>query len=346
MDAVGREHLRLQDVPKPRPTGNEVLVRVAAVALNYRDKMVTDSGRGLPLTFPFTPGSDLAGSVVAVGDTVDRFTVGDDVISTITPDWIDGPRPGDARSPWYRTLGGFYPGVLAEYVALPQEWFVRAPSTLDPAAASTLVTAGLTAWFGLVERGGLRSGETVLIEGTGGVGLFGLQIAKAHGARVIVSGSAEKLAVAADLGADHVVDRRRDDWIEEMWRLTADRGVDHVLELVGGPHLEAAARVAAVGGRIYQIGAVGGWTVETAVEPLLFKDITIHGIGTGHRRALEDLVVFVDNVGLKPVIDQRYGFEELPSALHHVERGPIGKVVVVFKDEVVFEDEVGVPAVR
>lgn len=328
MDGVGREHLRLRDVSIPPPAAHEVLVRVAAVALNHRDKMVIDSGRGLPLEFPFTPGSDMAGTVVTVGEAVTRVRTGDRVLSTITPDWIDGPRPGDARHLWYRTLGGFYPGVLAEYVVLPEEWVVRAPTTLDAGEATTLVTAGLTAWFGLVERGGVRSGDTVLVEGTGGVALFGLQIAKAHGATVIVSGRIENRARVEELGADHVIDRTRDDWAEELWRITADRGVDHVLEVVGGAHLNAAAQVAGVGARIYLIGAVGGWTVETAVEPLLFKDITIHGIGTGHRRALEDLVSFVDDAHLRPVIDRKYDFEDLAAALDHLDRGPFGKVVV------------------
>ncbi|MDT0440847.1 alcohol dehydrogenase catalytic domain-containing protein, partial [Streptomyces doudnae] len=145
------------------------------------------------MEFPFTPGSDLAGTVVAVGDSVTRFAVDDQVISVFTPDWIDGARAGDARTPSYWTLGGFYPGVLAECVVLPQDWVVRAPRTLSPAEASTLPVAGLTAWFALVERGHVRAGEVVLVEGTGGVALFGLQIAKMHGAEVIVSGSADKL---------------------------------------------------------------------------------------------------------------------------------------------------------
>lgn len=183
MDAIGRGHLALRDVRVPAPGRHEVLVKVAAVALNHRDKMVIETGRGLAIDFPFTPGSDLAGTVTAVGEDAGRFTVGERVISAVTPDWIDGLRPGNARTPSYRTLGGHYPGVLAEYVAFPQYWFIRAPATLGPAAASTLPCAGLTAWFALVERGHLRPGQTVLVEGTGGVALFGLQIARAHGAK-------------------------------------------------------------------------------------------------------------------------------------------------------------------
>lgn len=121
MDGIGRERLRLRDAAVPTPTVGEVLIRVEAVALNYRDKMVVESGRGLPLRFPFTPGSDLGGTVVACGEGVSRFADGDAVISTYTSDWIDGLRPGDARTPAYRTLGGHYPGVLSEYVVLPQD---------------------------------------------------------------------------------------------------------------------------------------------------------------------------------------------------------------------------------
>jgi NADPH:quinone reductase-like Zn-dependent oxidoreductase len=328
MDDIGRAALALREAPVPEPRAGEVVVRVAAVALNYRDKMVIESGRGLPLVFPFTPGSDLAGTVVAVGDDVTRFQRGDEVISTFTPDWRDGRRGGDARTPSYRTLGGYYPGVLSEYVAFEQDWFVRAPGTLAAAEAATLPCAGLTAWFALVERGGVQAGDVVLVEGTGGVSLFGVQIAKAHGAEVIVSGSAGKREQAVALGADHFVDRRDDGWAEAILQLTGDHGADHILEIVGGAHLGEAVAVAAVGGHIHQIGALAGFEATTPVMPLMLKDVTIHGIGTGHRRALEDLVAAVDRTGLRPVVDTVYPLAELPAALDHLERGPFGKIVV------------------
>lgn len=258
MDGIGRDALQLREVDTPQPGPDEVLIKVAAASLNHRDKMVIETGRGLPLEFPFTPGSDLAGTVVAAGDSVTRFAAGDEVISVFTPDWLDGARADDARTPSCWTLGGFYPGVLAEYVALPQDWVVRAPRTLSPAEASTLPVAGLTAWFGLVERGHVRAGDVVLVEGTGGVALFGVQIAKMHGAEVIVSGSADKLERVAQLGADHVVDQRSSDWAETILAITGDRGVDHVLELVGGAHLGKAAQVVAVGGHIHLIGRSTG----------------------------------------------------------------------------------------
>ncbi|MCW0403806.1 L-threonine 3-dehydrogenase [Xanthomonas sacchari] len=329
MHGFGRDQLALTQAGIPTPQAGEVLVKVSAVALNYRDTLVIEDGMGLSLAFPFTPGSDLAGTVHALGPGATRFAVGERVISTFFPGWIDGAPQGDARVPLYRSLGGSHPGVLAEYVAFPQDWFVRAPATLDDAQASTLPCAGLTAWFALVENGRLRAGQTVLIEGTGGVALFGLQIAKAHGAQaIVISGNADKLERARRLGADHGIDRSAQDWTEAVLRLTDDRGVDQILELVGGAHLGKAVQAAAVGGQIHQIGVLEGFEVTAPVGPLMLKQLTIHGIGVGHRRALEDLVVAVDRLGLEPVIDARYSFAELPDALDNLERGAFGKVVI------------------
>jgi NADPH:quinone reductase-like Zn-dependent oxidoreductase len=328
IDAIGREHLRLRDVPLPSPRLGEVLVRAEAVGLNYRDKMVIESGRGLPLRFPFTPASDLAGEIVELGEGASRFAIGDRVISTATPDWIDELRPGTARTPAYKTLGGYYPGVLAEYVVMPEEWLVHAPATLDAVQASTLPVAGLTAWFGLVERGGLRAGDTVLIPSTGGVALFGLQIAKAHGAEVIVCGKPENEARARQVGADQFIDAGCEDWMEQVYQLTSDRGADIVLEVIGGAHLGQSVEVTAVGGKVCQIGALDGFDFSASAMPLMLKDVTIHGIGTGSRTALERLVRAVDRAGIKPVIDSVYPLSELPAALDHLDRGPFGKIVV------------------
>lgn len=329
MDAIGRDRLKLNLVPQPSPAPGEVLVKVAAVSLNYRDKLMIETGMGLKLAFPFTPGSDLAGEVVALGADARRFAIGDRVISTFVPNWIDGRRPGAARPLPYETLGGFYPGVLAEYVAFPEDWFVRAPTTLDDAAASALPCAGLTAWFALIEAGRVRAGETVLIEGTGGVAIFGLQIAKAHGAETfVVSGGADKLERAKALGADHLIDRSKEDWVEAALRLTGERGIDHILEIVGGPHLGRALQAAAVGGQIAQIGVLEGFDIAASAGPLMLKHLTIHGISVGHRRGLEDFVAAVDHLGLKPVVDRRYPLAELPAALDALNDGPFGKIVV------------------
>lgn len=329
MDGHGYDKLALREVPIPEPKAGELLVKVGAVSLNYRDKLVIEGGMNLPLAFPFTPGSDLAGTVEAVGSDVTRFVAGDRVISTFAPGWIDGAPLGNGRVPPYKTLGGIYPGVLAQYVSFPQDWFAGAPVTLDDTEASTLPCAGLTAWFALVEKGKLQPGEIVLVEGTGGVALFGLQIAKAHGAQVIVvSGSAEKLERTKALGADHGIDRSVEDWVEAAYQITGDHGADHILELAGGPHLGKAVQAAAIDGRIYQIGVLEGFEVAAPAGPLMLKNLTVQGIGVGHRRALEDLVAAVDRTGIKPVIDRRYPLAELPAALNHLDRGAFGKIVI------------------
>lgn len=329
MDALGRNTLTLRETDIPVAGRGEVLVRVGAVSLNYRDKLVIETGMGLPLRFPFIPASDLAGAVVALGRGASRFAVGDKVISTFAPGWIDGLSKGTARVPPYATLGGHYPGVFAEYVAFPEDWFVRAPDTLDDAEASTLPVAGLTAWFALVEKGEVKPGETVLVQGTGGVALFGLQIAKAYGANVIVtSGSPDKFQRVRDIGASHIIDRNGGDWVEEVYRLTADRGVDHILEIAGGSNLGRSVEAVAIQGRISVIGVLEGFSFSGAAGPLLLKSPTIQGISVGHRRALEDFVRAIDQIGLKPVIDKRYGFSELHEALDHLDRGPFGKIVI------------------
>jgi NADPH:quinone reductase-like Zn-dependent oxidoreductase len=329
MDGVGRDRLKLATAPIPKPGRGEVLVKVSAVSLNYRDKLAIETGMGLPLVFPFTPASDMAGTVEAIGEGSRRFKPGDRVISTFAPGWIDGAKAGTARTPPYRTLGGALPGVLADYVAFPEDWFSPAPASLDDAEASTLPCAGLTAWFALIELGSLHAGETVVAQGTGGVALFGLQIAKAHGAEVIVtSGSDDKLARANALGADHGVNRAAEDWVEAVYRLTADRGADHILEIAGGANLGRSVRAVAVNGRISVIGILEGFEVSAPSGPLLLKSPTIQGISVGHRRALEDFVRAVDRIHLKPVIGKRYRFDELPAALDHLDRGPFGKIVI------------------
>jgi NADPH:quinone reductase-like Zn-dependent oxidoreductase len=328
MDGIGRDRLMLRERPVPSPGPNEVLVAVGAVALNHRDKMVVETGRGLSLAFPFTPGSDLAGRIVALGEGTTRFVIGDRVISCFTPEWIDGFRAGTARTPAYRTLGGFFAGMLAEYVVVPENWLVSAPGSLNDAQASTLPCAALTAWFALVERGHVRAGETVLIRGTGGVALFGLQFAKMHGATVILSCSPEKGDRARELGADHVIDRNRTDGLDAVYALTGDRGADHILETVGGSYLGQSVQAAAVGGHIYQIGALDGFELSLPAMPLMMKDVTIHGIGTGHRRALEDMIRAVERAGMVPVIASRFPLLALPDALDRLDQGPFGKIVL------------------
>jgi NADPH:quinone reductase-like Zn-dependent oxidoreductase len=329
MDALGRENLHLIQEAIPEPGPGEVRVRVNAVALNYRDKMVIEGSMPIALRFPFTPASDMAGVVDGFGKGVTRFKPGDRVISTFSPEWVEGKPGGDARTLPYRTLGGYFQGMLAEYVIMNENWLVAAPRTLDDVEASTLPCAGLTAWFALIERGGLRAGQTVLVHGTGGVATFALQIAKAHGAEVFVtSGSDEKLAQAKTLGADHGINRLKGDWAEALYGLTQDRGIDHIIETVGGANLRKSLRTVAVHGRISVIGVLEGSEISLPASELLLKSAVIQGIGVGHRRALEDFVRAVDTIQLKPVIAQRYRFDQLSAALEHLDRGALGKIVL------------------
>lgn len=329
IDDYGRSNLRLRSAPMPEPAPGEVLVKVAAVSLNNRDLMMVANGMGAPLAFPFSPGSDMAGSVVGLGEAVTRFGIDDRVISTFMPGWIDGRTSGNAHTPSYRALGGELPGVMAEYLAVPEDWLVRAPRTLDDAEASTLPVAGLTAWFALVERGNLHAGQSVLVQGTGGVALFGVQIARMHGATAIVtSGSDEKLARAKTLGATHGINRHAEDWVEAVYRHTGDHGADHILELVGGANLGRSIAAVAVEGRISVIGLLDGLELSGPAVPTLLKSPTIQGITVGHRRALEDFVRAIDSTGLKPVIQHRYGFDDLPAALDAFDQGSFGKVVI------------------
>lgn len=329
MNALGRENLKLTQEPVPKPGPGEVRVRVNAVALNYRDKMVIEGMMPIPLSFPFTPASDMAGVVDSIGEGVTRFQPGARVISTFFPEWIDGRPQADARHLPYKTSGGYFPGMLAEYVIVNENGLVAAPENLDDVEASTLPCAGLTAWFALVERGNLRAGQSVLVQGTGGVAIFALQIAKALGAEVYVtSGSDEKLARAKKLGADRGINRLKGDWAEALLTLTQDRGIDHIIETVGGENLQHSLRAVAVHGRISVIGVLAGSEITLSASELLLKSPVIQGIGVGHRRALEEFVRAVEVTGLKPVIEQRYRFDQLEQALEHLDRGAFGKIVL------------------
>ena len=325
LSAFGRNHLHRVDAPIPTPGHGEVLVRVHAVALNYRDLLILHDGMGMPVQPPLVPGSDMRGEVVAIGDGVAGFAPGDAVISTFFTGWRDGVQPRHSKP-----LGVPGPGMLSEYVVLAEDALVAAPRTLDAAQASTLTCAGLTAWQALAEATVTRPGDTVVVIGTGGVALFAVQIARAQGARVIVvSGSDDKLARAQALGAAHGIHRgRTPDWPAAVRELTGGQGADHVLELAGGDNFGRSLAALAQGGRISVIGNLQGDELRANVYPVLHGRVTVQGIGVSHRRALQDLVRAVDWLQLRPVVERAYGFGELPAALDHLERGAFGKVVV------------------
>jgi NADPH:quinone reductase-like Zn-dependent oxidoreductase len=325
--ALGLSNLALRSVPRPTPGPAEVLVQVDAVALNYRDREVAENGMGVPLVFPFVPTSDTVGRVVEAGEGVTRFKVGDRVISVCITGWVDGAPKSWADAP---TQGGPIQGMLAQYVATPADWCVRAPNTLKPIEASTLPTAALTAWMALFENGKLRPGQTVVVQGTGGVSLFAVQLAAAAGAHVIVTSSGEdKITRAIRLGASDSINRRSTtEWQQEVLRLTGGRGADHILEMAGGANLARSLKAVVPGGHIWLIGLLEADHITAPILPLLGSRASIVGISVGHRRGLEDLVRMVDYTKLKPVIDAIYPFSQVPESFAHLQRGAFGKIVI------------------
>jgi NADPH:quinone reductase-like Zn-dependent oxidoreductase len=327
ISSLGLDKLALRPAPLPVPKAGEILVEVEAVSLNYRDGEVADNGMGVSLAFPFTPTSDMAGRVVALGEGVTRFAVGDRVISTCITGWIDGAPLSWTDAP---ALGGPLQGMLSEYVAMPAAWCVLSPSSLTAPEASTLPIAALTAWMALVELGHIHTGQTVIVQGTGGVSLFAVQIAAANGARVIITSSSdEKIARALELGANYGINRSKTpNWQMAVLELTGGRGAEHILEMAGGKNLGRSLQAVSSGGRISVIGLLESNEMSAPILPLLGSRASIVGISVGSRRALEDMGRAIDQHGIKPVIDAIYPFSQVPEAFAHLKRGAFGKIVV------------------
>ncbi len=327
-NGFGLEQLKLVEKSVPKPAGNELLVHVSAVSLNYRDKLLYDGLHNPDLRFPMIPVADAAGEVVEVGRDVTRFSAGDRIISHYATKWLDGEGHLDDS---VHTLGNTISGALAEYIVLDEQAVVAKPDYLSDEEASTLPVAALTAWYALVEKGQLKAGQTVLIQGTGGVSIFGLQLASALGAKPIVtSGSDEKLARAKSLGAVHGINYvRLPDWEKAVLDFTAQEGVDHVLEVVGGDNLARSLAAAKVGGQISVIGVLQGISSNIELFSLFQKKAILRGIGgVGPRRAFEEMNKALVKLKLRPVIDAVYSLADALSAFRHLERGAFGKVVI------------------
>lgn len=331
LQAFGRENLVLNDIPQPTPGPGEALIRISSVSLNYRDKLLYDGNYNPHLEFPMTQVADAVGEIVALGPETSRFNVGDRVVTNYCTRWVDGPPT--SRESLY-TLGNVIPGALAEYLVLTEQALALAPSYLTNDEAAALPCAGLTAWYSLVEKGGLNASQTVLLQGTGGVSLFGLQIASALGATTIVTSSSdEKLQRAKALGATHTINyKTHPDWEKEALALGGKDGVDQILEVVGGPNLARSIKAIRPEGQISIIGVIEGFDATIPLFGLIQKHAILRGISVGPRRALEDMLRKFDELKIRPVIDSVHSFTEAPKAFDRLEQGAFGKIVIRVRD--------------
>jgi len=329
IERFGLEELSKVDLDRPSPAAGEVLVKFHATSLNYRDLMMIEGTYNPRLRLPLVPFSDGAGEVVGVGEGVTSWKVGDRVCPIFMQGWIDGELDY-ARSK--TTLGHDLDGCLRQYGAFSENGLVRIPEHLSFKEAACLPCAGVTAWNALMVSGGLKSGETVLVQGTGGVSLFALQFAKLAGAKVIVTSSSdEKLAKAKELGANDLINYvDREDWDNVVLEMTGKKGVDHVVEVGGAGTLARSMRAVAMSGHIAVIGVVAGKGEFTNV-PIFMKALKLIGVLVGSRIMFEEMNSAIERSGMRPVIDRTFSFDEVKEAFRYMKSGShFGKIVVTF----------------
>lgn len=316
------------ELPDPTPAHGEVLVRIKSVSLNYRDYMNVVGIHGVSGPVPRIPCSDGAGEIVACGPGVQDWHPGDRVVIPFMPSWLDGPFTQQHSA---RALGGAVDGLLCELSVLPAASLLRVPDYLSLNEAATLPCAAVTAWDGLVVRGSLKAGETVLVLGTGGVSVFALQIAKLMGARVLgISSSDDKCQRLLDLGADAVHNYKTDPaWDDWSLSLTDGVGVDKVIEIGGPDTLNRSIKATRFGGHISLIGVLTGTSGSIQTVQILRKSIRLDGTYVGSRAMFADLLCAFGNSQTRPIIDSVFPFERAVEAFRHMESGKhFGKIVI------------------
>jgi NADPH:quinone reductase-like Zn-dependent oxidoreductase len=325
----GIDGLRCADFPDRELGNGEVRVRVHAVSLNYRDLMVARGEYLVTVDDPIVPCSDGAGEVLAVGPGVSRFQVGDRVAASFFPCWHDGPTsPEKIR----HALGGDIDGMLAEEVILDEDALVKLPAGMSFVDAATLPCAGVTAWNAIFgSSNDIRPGDTVLLLGTGGVSILGLQLARAAGLQIIITSSSDaKLQRARELGAHHTINYRSfPEWQEEVLRATRGVGAHVVLEVGGKGTVNRSVASTAMGGSVAIIGGVSGFGGEVNPATLLAGAKRMVGIFVGSRTMLEKVMRFADTCGIQPVVDRVFTFDQAKEAYRYMESGShFGKVVI------------------
>jgi NADPH:quinone reductase-like Zn-dependent oxidoreductase len=331
IDAFGLEHVRLVERPLVPLRRHEIRIRVRAASLNYRDLLVALGDHpscATDIHLPLVPLSDCAGDVVELGRAVDRFQVGDRVCSAQMPAWTAGPfKPENAES----ALGGAVDGVLAKYFSGHQRGFVRIPDALSFEEAATLPTAALTAWNALFEVGNLKPGETVLVQGSGGVSIFALQFARAAGARVFaITGSESKVARLERLGAEHVIRYEMEpEWSRVVLEITGGIGVDHVVETGGAGTIDESIKATAIGGSIVLVGLLTGAGGRFDMVPILAKTLRIQGVLVGPVEMFERMVCMIEHLGVRPAIDEAFEMHDIAAAFEYLKSGRhFGKIII------------------
>lgn len=319
--------LVLFDLPEARAPGRgEISVALKASSLNFHDFAVvsgmirTPEGR--------IPMSDGAGVVTAIGEGIAEFAVGDAVVSTFFPDWLEGPPQGSAFT---GVPGDGIDGYARESVTMPATAFTRAPKGWSHAEAATLTCAGLTAWRALFADTHTKPGDTVLVQGTGGVSIFALQFAKAAGARVIAtSSSGEKLERVRELGADETINYKEiEAWGPKALELTGGRGVDAVVEIGGAGSLDQSMLATRVGGHVAMIGVLTGMSAPVNTALLFSRNLTVRGLTVGSRAMQRDMIAAVEANGIRPVISDTFALADLADAFRHQIAGKhFGKIAV------------------
>jgi NADPH:quinone reductase-like Zn-dependent oxidoreductase len=324
---LGIDALQLKEKDVPRPGHGQVLVRIRATSLNYRDLLIISGNYSRNLPLPLIPLSDCAGEVIEVGQGVSRWLPGDRVAATFFQDWDGGGIIEDVPK---SALGGAIDGVLAEHTLFRDRGLVRVPANLSYEEGATLPCAALTAWHAL-QSGNLTCGQSVLTLGTGGVSLFALQFARSGGARVIATtGSEAKMERLRELGAGEVINYRTDaEWEKKVLEFTGRRGVDLVVEVGGAGTLGKSLKAVRLGGQISLIGVLSGSTGEVNPLPAVMKYVRIQGIYVGSREMFEAMNRGIVLNDIHPVIDRVFAFAEAKEAYRYLQSGAhFGKVVI------------------
>jgi NADPH:quinone reductase-like Zn-dependent oxidoreductase len=314
------------DLPMPKPGPRQVLVKVAACSLNFRDLAIAIGSYRMPVKPNLVPLSDGAGEVVAVGDGVTRVKVGDRVAGCFFQRWIAGPMAPDTHM---SSLGGGLDGMLAEYAVLDEYGVVKLPAHVSFEEGSTLPCAAVTAWHALAEHAHIVAGQSVLVQGTGGVSIFALQFARLMGAQVFVTSSSEaKLARAMSLGAAHGINyKATPDWDKTAAELSGG-GVDHVVEVGGPATLAQSLRAVRIGGKVTMIGVLAG-AADINPMAIFSRRANVQGISVGSLAMFEAMNRAITVSGLKPIIDKVFAFDEAPAAYRHLQSAQhFGKVVI------------------